>query len=119
MMSAASMVAAAVMTACSWCCRSGCAVRLCRFAVLVAMVTNSIRIIIYKMITNSIRVRINIAMIIANPVAVLIYKIVIPANSVTIVVHKAFANITISDFASLRLYFRSRNRNAGTKRHNT
>ena len=89
-------VSMSVMTTSMMSAPSRCAIRcgLRRSSMLVAMVANSVTIIIYKIVTNAIIILVPIAMIVANSVTIIIHKAmtVIIAITVTVRVQKTFAH---------------------------
>ena len=70
---------------------------------VMAVVTDSILVSIYKKVADSIRVCICIAVKITNIIAVLINKIMVSTDSVTICIHKAFPKAASSDMTGLDL----------------
>ena len=78
--------------------------RFYRLAMFMAMIADSIRITVRKVVTDAIAICIRIAVVITNAVLVFIYKAMVATHPITISIHKAFSNITVPDAAS-RLRF--------------
>lgn len=73
----------------------------CRPAVVMAVVADSVIVLIHERIADTIVVSIIITMIVTDSVTVLVHEGMIAADSVTVRIHEAFPEIASADAADL------------------